>query len=249
MPTRALAIMMIHLEEIFALQWNLFSNDQFRGIYEWLKPLRDMADKQTHSSRGTRVQMVENLDYNPGRQAETSQIVDSIDHIAGYCQRGRFFYLKGTLQQNTNIEVENDKARVEEFLKKLGFSGDLMSALNEAEKDLRDSASPFELKNCLTHLRGFIEHLHLEAAEQIAKTTPGSAHDWDTSTAFLRKRDYITAQQEKFARGIYSLISDEGVHPLMSERIFARVLRNVIIEYGFMFLTIMDGKGVKLTTP
>jgi hypothetical protein len=35
----------------------------------------------------------------------------------------------------------------------------------------------------------------------------------------------------------------------MSERIFARVLRNVIIEYGFMFLTIMNGKGVNLTTP
>ncbi len=32
---------------------------------------------------------------------------------------------------------------------------------------------------------------------------------------FLRKHDFITTQQEKFARGIYALISDEGVHPLM----------------------------------
>jgi hypothetical protein len=76
-----------------------------------------------------------------------------------------------------------------------------------------------------------------------------STHDWDTSTAFLRKEGYITVQQEKFARGIYALISDEGVHPLMSERVFARVLRNVTIEYGFMFLTVMHGKGVNLKTP
>jgi len=248
-PTEPIAIMMIQLEETFALQWNLFSNDQLSHIFERLKPLRDTADKQTHSSRGTRGKMVENPYYKPGREGESSRIVDSVDRIAGYCERGRFFYLKGTLQQNTNVEVENDKSKVEEFLKRLGFSPDMMRALNEAEKDFRDSASPFELKNCLTHLRGFIEHLHLEAAQHIAKTTPGSAHDWDTSTSFLRKNDYITAQQEKFARGIYALISDEGVHPLMSERVFARALRNVIIEYGFMFLTIMNGKGVKMTTP
>jgi transposase len=248
-PTKSLAIMMIQLEETFALQWNLFSSDQLAHVYEWLKPLRETADKQTHSSRGTRGKMVENPEYKPGRERESNQIVDSIDRIAGYCQRGRFFYLKGTLQQNTNFEVENDKSKVEEFLSRLGFSADLMRALNEAEKDYRDSASPFELKNCLTHFRGFIEHLHLEAAQHIAKTTPDSTHDWDMSTSFLRKHDFITSQQEKLARGIYALISDEGVHPLMSERIFARVLRNVIIEYGFMFLTIMNGKGVNLTTP
>jgi hypothetical protein len=248
-PTESLAIMMIQLEETFALQWNLFSSDQLAQIYEWLQPLREVADKQTHSSRGTWGKMVQNRDYKPGRERESNQIVASIDRVAGYCQRGRFFYLKGALQQNTNVEVENDKSKVEEFLTRLGFSPDMMRALNEAEKDFRDSASPFELKNCLTHMRGFIEHLHLEAAQHIAKTTLGSAHDWDTSTSFLRKHDYITAQQEKFARGIYALISDEGVHPLMSEPVFARVLRNVIIEYGFMFLTIMNGKGLKLTTP
>ncbi len=248
-PTKALAIMMIQLEEIIALQWNLFSNDQLANIPKWLQPLRDKAEKQTYSSRGTPGKMVENPDYRPGRERESNQIVSSIDRITGYCQRGRFFYLKGALQQSTNIEVENDKSKVEAFLAKLGFSLEMLRTLNEAEKDFRDSASPFELKNCLTHLRGFIEHLHLEAAQHITKKTPGSAHDWDTSTSFLRKHHYITMQQEKFARGIHALISDEGVHPLMSDRVFARVLRNVIIEYGFMFLTIMNGKDVNLTSP
>jgi hypothetical protein len=248
-PTKSLAIMMIQLEETFALQWNLFSNDQLAHVHEWLTSLREMADKQTHSSRGTKGKMVENPDYKPGREREANQIVSSIDHIAGYCVRARFFYLKGALQQSINVEVENDKAKVEDFLTKLGFSAVLVQALSEAEKDFRDSASPFELKNSLTHLRGFIEHLHLEAAQHIATTIPGSTQDWDTSTAFLRKHCYITVQQEKFGRGIYALISDEGVHPLMSERVFARVLRNVIIEYGFMFLAIMNDKGVRLKTP
>jgi hypothetical protein len=249
-PTRSLAIMAIQLEETFAVQWNLFSNDQLAHVQNWLKPMRDMADKQTHSARGTRGgQMVENPEYRPGGEREAKRIVESIDHIAAYCQRARYFYLKGTLQQNINAELENDKARVEDFLAKLGFSAAMMQTLNEAEKYYRDSASPFELKSSLTHLRGFIEHLHLEAARHIAKTIPGSTNDWNTSTAFLRNHGYITDQQEKFARGVYTLISDAGVHPLMSERVFARLLRNVVIEYGYMFLTIMDGRGVDLRAP
>src|SRR6267378_8357048 len=65
-PTKSLAIMMTQLEETFALQWNLFSSDQLAQVYGWLKPLRETADKQTHSSRGTRRKMVENPDYKPG---------------------------------------------------------------------------------------------------------------------------------------------------------------------------------------
>lgn len=246
-PTIPLAIMMLHLETTLTLQWNMFSSEQLAQVSERLEPLRKMAEQQMEPSRVQSGKVVHNERYQRGRERQSRQIVDSIDHIAQYCERARYFYLKGALQQKTIIEVENDKFKVEEFLSNLGFSDSLMLALNEAEKDYRDSASPFELKNCLIHFRGFMEHLHLEAAQYIAKIMPGSVHDWDTSTAFLRKNGYITIQQEKFARGIHALISDEWVHPLMSERIFARVLRNVIIEYGFMFLTIMNEKGVVLS--
>ena len=33
------------------------------------------------------------------------------------------------------------------------------------------------------------------------------------------------------------------MHPLLSERVIARVLRNVIIENGYMFLAITNFKG------
>jgi hypothetical protein len=45
---------------------------------------------------------------------------------------------------------------------------------------------------------------------------------------------------------LYTFISDEGVHALMAERLFARLLRNMVIEYGYMFLTMADNKGVNL---
>jgi hypothetical protein len=37
-----------------------------------------------------------------------------------------------------------------------------------------------------------------------------------------------------------------NVHPLIAEREFARLLRNMSIEYGLMFLTMFEKKGVKI---
>jgi len=41
-------------------------------------------------------------------------------------------------------------------------------------------------------------------------------------------------------------LSDEGVHPLIAEKEFARLLRNMVIEYGLMFLTMLEKKGIKI---
>jgi hypothetical protein len=41
-------------------------------------------------------------------------------------------------------------------------------------------------------------------------------------------------------------LSDEGVHPLIAEKEFARLLRNVVIEYGLMFLTMLEKKGIRI---
>src|SRR2546429_2500422 len=64
------SIVMIQLEETFALQWNLFSSDQLAQVYGWLKPLRETADKQTHSSRGTRGKM----DHHDRSEEHTSEL-------------------------------------------------------------------------------------------------------------------------------------------------------------------------------
>jgi len=62
----------------------------------------------------------------------------------------------------------------------------------------------------------------------------------------LEKLRVLTEQQNKFARGLYALLSDEGVHPLIAEREFARLLRNMSIEYGLMFLTMFEKKGIAI---
>jgi hypothetical protein len=63
---------------------------------------------------------------------------------------------------------------------------------------------------------------------------------------YLRQQGFITQQHEAFITSLYTLISDTSVHPLGAEREYARLLRNVTIEYGVMFLTVLDKRGVKI---
>jgi hypothetical protein len=239
--------MMRQLEETIALNWDWFSNDQLGKVGKWLAQLREMADRQTHSARGRPGAMVKNPYYVMGREDEANQIVESIDGITKECEQARFFYLKGALQQTVNLEVESDKARVESFLAKLGFSPDMIESLNAAENDYRSITNPFQLKSCLGHIRSFLEHLHREAAKSIATAVGTTVVDrWGDAILFLGKQGYFTKQHENFVASFNTLLSDESIHPLTADREYARLLRNVTIEYGVMFLTMLDKRGVKI---
>jgi hypothetical protein len=118
---------------------------------------REFTPRVRSSSQQPRVR---NPEYDPRVAPIATQIVEDCGGIIEECRQARYWYLKGALQRNANVEVNHDKSRVEEYLKSLGFSGPLLEALNVAEQNLRDSATPFELKNSLGHLRSFLEGLH-----------------------------------------------------------------------------------------
>jgi hypothetical protein len=136
---------------------------------------------------------------------------------------------------------------VEGSLAQLGFSTDMIKTLNAAENDYRSTTNPFELKSCLGHIRSFLEHLHREAAKSISAKAGHTIVDrWGDATTYLRQQGYLTKQHEDFVTSVYTLISDTSVHPLGAEREYARLLRNVVIEYGVMFLTALAKKGVRI---
>ena len=248
MPTDSLAIMLMQLEETVALNWNWFSNEQLGKIPGWLDHLRIHASLQTWAQRpphGGSGPVEGNPSYVPGHEAEATQIVRSIDGIAKECEQARYLYLKGSLLQTVNLEIESDKAKVESSLTKLGFSNDMIEVLNAAERDYRSATDRFELKSCLGHLRSFLEQLHWQAAKGIGVTGLNADKKWGSATGLLRKKGYLTKQHEAFVVSLYALFSDEGVHPLGADREYARLLRNVVIEYGVMFLAVLDRKAVK----
>jgi hypothetical protein len=248
MPTASLAIMLIEIEEMIALNFNLFSDSELASIPSDLSQLREIAERQTYISRGPRNRPTEtNPHYRQGFSEVGNEIVAAIDGITEECRKARFWYLKGVLQELPNLEIESDRLTVESFLVKLGFSSDMVRALNAAESNYKSTASAFELKNCLGHLRSFLEHLHRESAKSIAAAAGRAIVDrWGDATLFLRQQGYFTKQHETFVASLYTLVSDESVHPLTADREYARLLRNVVIEYGVTFLTVLDKRGIKI---
>ncbi|MFL6390212.1 MAG: hypothetical protein ACJ71U_22245 [Terriglobales bacterium] len=248
LPTVSLAVMMKQMEEMIALNFNLFSDSDLVSIPAGLAHLREIAYQQTWSSRGPRGGPIEkNPNYRQSFSDAGEEIVAAIDAIREECRKARYWYLKGELQELPNLEIESDKLKVEGFLVKLGFSDQMVKALNAAESDYKSTASAFELKNCLGHLRSFLEHLHRESAKSIAAAAGDMVVDrWGDATLYLRQQTFFTKQHETFITALYTLLSDESVHPLTADREYARLLRNVVIEYGVMFLTMLDKRGVKI---
>jgi hypothetical protein len=215
-----------------------------------LAHLREIAKLQTWSAkgpRGGRGPIKANPHYREGFSEAGNEIVAAIDGITEECRKARFWYLKGTLQELPNLEIESDMLKVEGFLVKLGFSADMVKTLNAAQSDYKSTASAFELKNCLGHLRSFLEHLHRESVKSIAAAAGSTVTDrWGDAILYLREQGYFTKQHETFVASLYTLLSDESVHPLTAEREYARLLRNVVIEYGVMLLTVLDKRGVTI---
>jgi hypothetical protein len=246
-PSNPVAIMVRQIEEIIALNFTIFSEGEYDDIPERLAHLRRIAFQQT-SWAIPGESPVGNPAYIAGLESEAQKIVESIDAVTMQCKQARYFYLKGALQETINIEVESDKTKVIGFLDSLGFDPMLSASLNKAEGLYSNPSDAFDLKSCLTHLRSFLEQLHAQACHAIAATDATlTAHDkWGLTTAFLRENGYLSSQEEKLVGGIHSIMSEDGVHPLIAEREYVRLLRNMVIEYGLLFLTMLEKKGIKI---
>jgi hypothetical protein len=248
MPSPGLVMMLMELAEMIALNFTLFSESQMANLPNDLSHLFEIAERQTNTARGKRTgPMVDNPHYKQGYQDAGNEIVKMIIAIREQCRQASFFYLKGALQDSPNLEIENDRLKVIGFIDSLGFNPTLTASLNEAEKNYRSDATPFELKDCMNHLRSFMENLHIEAAQSVAVGINDSnpPNRWGKVVAYLKTNGVISVQEEMFVTSLYTLMSDEGVHPLIAEREYVRIRRNMTYEYGLMFLTVLDKKNLR----
>jgi len=250
-PNSGLAILLKHIEEMIALNFTLFSVGELEEIPLHLAGTRAASEKltwQRRRDRGSRTNDEVNPHYVAGYTEVATEVVDACDAITTECQQARYWYVKRGLQQSASAEIGCDKLTVTSYLKRLGFSDLMIQTLDAAEALYKTTATPFELKSCLGHLRSFLEELHRQAAKPVASTLNVVAppDEWGKVTSFLRQSGFITPKEEALVTSLYTLISDQGVHPLIAEQEYARLLRNMVIEYGLLFLTVLERKGISL---
>jgi hypothetical protein len=250
MPNPSLAVMMIQLEETISLNFDVFSQAELKAMPASMMHLWEIANRQTYMAKRDQKTntKIPNEHFRQGFMAEGTDVANAVQMFLKECEQADSWYVLGTLKRIPNLEIESDRTKVIGFLEALGFDDPLKALLERAEALYLTPSDQFDLKNCLSLIRTFYEHMHLDTGKALADSLGTTVvPEWDPVITFLQNKLFFTPQQGKFVRGLHTLLSDEGVHALIAEREFARLLRNMVIEYGVMFLTIMEKKGIKIT--
>jgi len=242
-PTPGLLLLLMQLEEMISLNFNLFTDEEFKQLPVTFSNIQRAIGEMSGKHQPLRPPWTRqgNIDL-----AQFAFAMEQLcEGIIKQCQKARYLYLKGSLLTGVNLEINQDKTSVEGYLQKLGFDPALVGSLNHAEQLYR-SNSQFDLKSCLDHLRSFLEALGLQSAQRIYAKKGGSAKPakWGEVPSYLRQVNLFSEKEENFVRTLYTLISDKGVHSLIGEKEYARLLRNVVIEVGLLILTKTAKLGV-----
>jgi hypothetical protein len=240
-------LLLMQIEEMIALNFTLFDPLQYQRLAAALQKIGHKANKTAEDQRKRNVR--ERTWLGVGTINLVSmyrEIARLCFAISEQCRKARYLYLKGELEEGLNIEVNQDKTAVESYIQKFGFTPSLIQALNEADSLYQLRASPFDLKSSLGHLRSFLENMQKEAMPKIhAKYGGQLPPNWGSGLSYLVQSSILSKAEEQFAVALYKLISDEGVHPLIAEREYVRLARNMVIEYSLLFLTKLDKAGLK----
>jgi hypothetical protein len=96
-------------------------------------------------------------------------------------------------------------------------------------------------------LRSFMEKLQSEGIAKLRLVSAGPpAQKWDDGLKGLHQEGLLSKAEERYASGLYTFLSDEGVHPIIAEKEYARLSRNVVIEYALLLLRKLEKRGLKL---
>jgi len=239
-PSPGLTLLLVQIEEMIALNFTLFTDEEYSQF-----PMAIAAIRRTIAELEKRPKPSSTIESNTIYHVRYD-VPGFCDSVLEGCRKARYLYVKGSLLPGMNLEVNQDKTTVRTFLEKLGFAQLLIQSLDEAERLYRTATTPFELKSSMGHLRSFLEQLHLQACGlAYGKFGGPRPSKWVEAHQYLRDHDVLTTKEQQFAIHFYALMSDTSVHPLVAEREYARLMRNMSIEYGLLLLTKLDRLGLK----
>jgi hypothetical protein len=243
-------LLLMQLEDLIAFNYTQFSDSEYVQLSSAISRFGTRASKQSAVYRMERVRDVRWSQLGAiSATALCDAVSESCAGIAEQCRQARYYYLKGDLQEGLNLEVNQDKNAVGDYLHQLSFSASLLPTLDEAERLYHSQGTPYDSKHSLGLLRSFLENVQKEAMPLIHSKYGGDLKlDWGGGLAYLAQHEILSKAEEQFAVGLYRLISDEGVHPLIAQREYVRLTRNMVVEYTLLFLTKLTKLGLASAT-
>jgi hypothetical protein len=237
-PLPGIMALLLELENFVAYNWHILNDGELAILSQSVASLsRTATGVYAEQNQLKTVWKLSGGNMHVSIAARDTK--SACDRIVELCRKARYFVLRRDLLRGANLEVNQDKVAVESHLQRMGFSANLIESLKHADR-LQLSDSPFDLKSSMAHLRSFVENLHVEACNRIVGGATAAPRKWGETVSYLRQANVLTKAEEGLVTGIYTLISDEAVHPLIAEREYARLSRNVVVEYGLLLLTKLD---------
>ena len=234
------------LEEMIAFNYTLFSDSDYQSLSTVMAHISADARKKAEEQRQRNIQATR----SPGLGSVAGlhwEIDASAKAIVEQCRKARYLYVKGSLSEGLNVEVNQDKIVVEQYIQQYGFPETLVQCLNEAERLYRGGTSPFDFKACMSNVRSFLENVHAEAMPALhAKFGGQLPQKWGEGLAYLLQINVLSKTEEQYVSRLYALISDEGVHPLIADKEDARLSYNTVIEYALRFFRKIEKLGIKI---
>jgi hypothetical protein len=137
-PSPGVAVMLLELGDVIALNYPIFSESEYASLSAAVGRLRSTAYDQVVriNTYGYTLGADHWAEHGFNGAAVCLDVCKLCDAVSELCRKAEFLHLENALTENINLEVNQDKYVVEGFLEKFGFSGPLLTALNEAEKDV-----------------------------------------------------------------------------------------------------------------
>lgn len=179
----------------------------------------------------------DDLDYLLARGLQSAELVRIV-------QRNRVL-AKVKVYRSQQAELTADVAKVKNRVATYGFNADLNSLLEKVEDGLVGKGDKFDQAALLKHLRTFFEKLHQQVGETLRNRLPQTVDGTDLTKCgqaidFLQRKGVLTEKMRDLARALYSVLSNEGVHAIKSEREYIRLCRNMVAEYALVLFFELD---------
>jgi hypothetical protein len=187
-------------------------------------------------------------------QGDLSYVSSASKAVAGYAgriklqaERLKFVGVRDRLTLATNYEINQDRERLAQNLKRLGFSERLSNFLDFAEVEFRKADNDFSYRTCVDQVRTFFAELLGEVASKVASHNGDDLRALKVEAKFpvsirdyLKKRGFLSEQLHLLITGLYRFMSDEGTHAMGADRGTARIARNISIEVGLLITKRVD---------
>jgi len=152
-----------------------------------------------------------------------------------------------TEYEGVNLEINQDKDELKKRVLAYDFNPKVNTCLDRFDENFQ-SADELGFKSCIGHMRTFLEIFLEDVAKKVELVTGNKSKapldHFVHARGFLYKNDvdFLSKTQHDLLEKFYAFCSDKekGAHAIGSDRLHARLVRNMTIEIGLFLFSRLD---------